>query len=331
MHRRLAVTWLAALALPLACGASDADPAIDPSSDAGRSEPDAVAPSSSSSSSSSGSPVIDASHDAATGDAAVGWPDANSTGPRSPTTTTESDTTFDQAGTEANPIVHEHVRFEGTVTLAAGAAWHVFRDCVIDTGSYWGFRIDEDAQHIVIENCEVSGPQTAIAAGGTDISIRACNLHDTENGVTTYGSQVTIADNWIHNDGIGRDWGNVPHWDSIEVYGGTNVHIVHNELSLDGHEDTSLVNVAPWGDGASATMVTVENNRMGGGGYHFTLDDEQPNGPHVITGIVLSNNRHRAGGVGLANIRDGVGYTWSDVWDCNDAPAELGAWPPPCE
>jgi hypothetical protein len=270
--------------------------------------------------------------DGSDGAATSGWPSKDNTGPRTPTTSTQGDVTFSNAGTASNPIVHEKIHYDGVVTLTASASWHVFRDCEIKNTSYWGFRID-GASHIVVEHCDVSGAQTAVSvSGGDDIQVRANNLHDVENGVTTYGTHVSITDNWIHNDGIGMSWGATPHWDGIEVYGGSDVSIVHNELSLDGHDDTSLVNVAPWGMGESVTNVTVMNNRMGGGGYHVTLDSEQPNGPHAVTGIVLSANRHRAtGGFGLANIRASVVYTWSDVWDCDGSPAAVGAWPSPCK
>ena len=281
-----------------------------------------------------GATSVDASSEAAAaadGDADTGWPSQATTGPRTPVTSTQGSVTFSNAGTQASPIVHEKIRFDGVVTLTSSAAWHVFRDCEVVNTSYWGFRIG-GASHIVIEHCDVSGAQTAVSIIGDDITVRANNLHDVENGVTTYGTNVEIADNWIHNDGIGKSWGSDPHWDGIEIYGGSNVKIVHNELSLDGHGDTSLVNVAPWGNGDSVSNVTVSGNRMGGGGYHVTLDNAQPNGPHAVTGIVFSANRHRAtGAFGLANIRDGVDYTWSDLWDCNGAAAPVDAWPSPCK
>lgn len=321
----------AVLAVVMACSDSVEPGALEDRADA-ESHPDATA------SSSSGGLVADAGRDAtgavpdsASVDAAAGWPNADSTGPRVATVDSSEDMTFSNAGTEANPIVHEGFRFEGVVTLNAAAAWHVFRDCRIENTSYWGIRIEEGASHIVIDHCEITGAQTAIAVGGTNISVLGNDLHDVENGVTTYGEHVEIVDNWIHNEGVGMAWGAPPHWDAIEVYGGSDVRIVHNELALDGHDDTSLVNVAPWGEGSAASDIVVTNNRMGGGGYHVTLDDEQPNGPHPLTGIVFDGNHHRGlAGFGLANIRDGVQYTWSAVWDCDGSPAAVNAWPSPC-
>lgn len=317
------------LGLALLAGAACSDSAAGPAAD------DAGAPPSTTSDGDAGvadgATPADASSDSADGDAGTGWPSQATTGPRTPTTSTQGDVTFSNAGTQASPIIHEKIHFDGVVTLTSSAAWHVFRDCEVTNTSYWGFRV-EGASHVVIEHCDVSGAQTAVSIAGDDITVRANDLHDVENGVTTYGTHVEIADNWIHNDGVGKSWGGSPHWDAIEIYGGSHVNIVHNELSLDGHDDTSLVNVAPWGNGDSVSNVTVTGNRMGGGGYHVTLDNAQANGPHAVTAIVLSGNRHRAiGGYGLANIRDGVDYTWSDLWDCNGAAAPLGVWPPPCK
>lgn len=263
------------------------------------------------------------------------WPDPTNTGPMRAATATHDGVTYADVGTAANPIVHDGDSFTGTVTLSAPAAYHVFRNCrIASTTDYYGIQIQTGVSHITIENCDIGGQFTTVLVddGASNIVIQRNNLHDCENGITTNGTDVQILDNYVHNDAEGRDWGNAPHWDGIEVYSGSNVIIRHNNLRLDPHTDTSLVNIAPWGGPVVVDGVRIENNLLGGGGYHFTFDNRQSTASNPVRNIVAIGNHHRSvAGYGLANITDGVGYTWmSNVFDCDGSAANVGDWPAPC-
>jgi hypothetical protein len=108
------------------------------------------------------------------------------------------------------------------------------------------------------------------------------DIKGAENGINVTGPAL-IQDNYIH--GL-RNKGS-PHYDGIQVDGGRDVRIINNTI-INENTQTSAVMLDNYFRGLS--NVTVENNRLYGGGYVLYVDASFEGGPVDNASIRIINN-----------------------------------------
>ena len=105
------------------------------------------------------------------------------------------------------------------------------------------------------------------------------NISRGAQAMTTYGTDVTFANNWTHDTSIASD--STQHPDGIEVYGGNcatgdtcvdNIRILDNRIEEDNPYDAP-VNVAPWG-GYKVQGLTIAGNFLDNGQSDVLLDNQ---------------------------------------------------------
>lgn len=99
----------------------------------------------------------------------------------------------------------------------------------------------------------------------------------------------TIKDSWIHNFQAPNSSSN--HWDGLEMDGGAkNGTITGNNID-NQYSDTSAVMIDNWQ--GSNTNLTIDRNRLAGGGYTTYCDGNFNSNP--LSGIAYTNNRIKKG------------------------------------
>lgn len=234
------------------------------------------------------------------------WPDASNTGvPAGTTLTPRSGGSITTAGT-----VIDGANITGNIRISADNV--TIRNSKITASAYWVVVVDDDATGARLENVEIDGRGDAGTDGsngiyGTATVIKA-NIHGVENGFQPSSGSV-IRDSWVH----GLDAPGSPHIDGIQIDGSrSNILIEHNTVDMREWTQTAAVMI----DNVFGAVdnVTVNNNRLLGGGY-TTYIDGTFNGS-TITNVRYTNNRICCGEWGYKTI-SGMGAGDSYVWSGN--------------
>ncbi len=146
-------------------------------------------------------------------------------------------------------------------------------------------RVKPGITGVVIQDCEIDGigvgndGSNGIRGAGTFLRN---NIHHVENGITLDGG-ATIQDNYIHDLLASGS----PHYDGIQIDGGvSNVLIRHNTV-INPHAQTAAVMIDNYFGPIDG--ITVDNNRLVGGGYTVYSDGQFSGGP--ISAVTFTNNR----------------------------------------
>ncbi|MGI0528190.1 hypothetical protein [Rhizobium giardinii] len=156
------------------------------------------------------------------------------------------------------------------VKLVSNTPWHALR-------------VMDDATGFTLQDSEIDGAGSTVnAIYGAGTFLRN-DLHDVDNGINVTGPSE-IRDNYIHNLRGGAD----AHYDGVEVNGGHDIDIIHNTIVND-HGQTSAVMLDNYFGGLS--NITVDGNRLVGGGYTVYLDGRFGGGTVDDASIKITNNQ----------------------------------------
>ncbi|MCR6502427.1 calcium-binding protein [Shinella sp. CPCC 101442] len=211
--------------------------------------------------------------------AASGYPDASNTGVASGTTMTKYTGSYHVTQDNAvisNLEVHGDIVIEAknvtlkNVKLVSNTEWHALR-------------VMDDATGFTLQDSEIDGSGITVnAIYGFGTFLRN-NLHDVDNGINVIAPTL-IKDNYIHNLRGGSD----AHYDGIEINGGHDIDIIHNTI-INDHDQTSAIMMN--NDFGGLSNITIEGNRLVGGGYTVYLDDRFNGGTVVDSSIKITNNQ----------------------------------------
>ncbi len=183
----------------------------------------------------------------------------------------------------SNLEVHGNIVIEAknvtmsNIKLVSSTPWHALR-------------VMDDATGFTLQDSEIDGAGSTVnAIYGFGTFLRN-DLHDMDNGINVIGPS-DIRDNYIHNFRGGAD----AHYDGVEINGGHDINVVHNTI-INEHGQTSAVMLNNEFGGLS--NITVENNRLSGGGYTVYLDGRKGGGTVDDASIKFINNQIGNGSYG---------------------------------
>jgi len=220
-----------------------------------------------------------AATDSAGAAATSGYPDATNTGVPSGTAMTKYTGSY-------------HVTKDGAVISNLEVHGEIIIDAknvtlknvkLISTSSQNALRVMDDATGFTLQDSEIDGGgRTVNAIYGHGTFLRN-NLHDVENGINVV-APTTIQDNYIHNMRGGTN----AHYDGIEINGGHDITIIHNTV-INEHDQTAAVMLNNEFGGLS--NITIDGNRLVGGGYTIYLDGRKGGGTVTDNSIRITNNQ----------------------------------------
>ncbi|MFT2214425.1 hypothetical protein [Rhizobium giardinii] len=215
-----------------------------------------------------------------------GLPDATSTGVTAGAAMTVYNGTYyvtEDNANISNLEVHGNIVIDAdnvtmsNVKLVSNTPWHALR-------------VMDDATDFTLQDSEIDGGGSTVnAIYGAGTFLRN-DLHDVDNGINVIGPSE-IRDNYIHNLRGGAD----AHYDGIEVNGGHDIDIIHNTIVND-HGQTSAVMLDNYFGGLS--NITIDGNRLVGGGYTVYLDGRFGGGTVDDASIKITNNQIGGGSYG---------------------------------
>ncbi len=174
---------------------------------------------------------------------------------------------------------------------------------LVSTGSWTAIRVMDNATGFTLQDSEIDGrglSANGIYGHGTFLRN---DIQGIENGFNLSGPAV-IRDNYIHSLKGGPD----AHFDSIEINGGHDIDIIHNTV-INDHDQTAAVMMNNEFGGLS--NITIDSNRLVGGGYTVYLDGRKGGGTVDDASIKITNNQ----------IGDGH---WGDMALYDDKPVVQG-------
>lgn len=166
--------------------------------------------------------------------------------------------------------------YTGQVTITGS---HItIKDCKLVNGGKNAVGFNLRGDHNTVQNCDITAPAgqslyEPVWVYGDGNQVLRNNISRGENLLTTYGTNVTIAENYMHD--VALD-GNGGHPDGIEVYGGGPVSITNNRIEEDNQYDAP-VNVAPYNN-YTVTDLTVQGNFLDNGQSVILLDNQNSSG-----------------------------------------------------
>jgi hypothetical protein len=177
------------------------------------------------------------------------------------------------------------------------------------TGS--GFHIVTVADGVTgarLENVEIDGKGKSGTAGSTGVYGRVtlvkANVYGVENGVQPSSGSV-VRDSWFH----GLNAPGSPHIDGIQIDGArSNILVEHNTVDMREWTQTAAVMIDNYF--GPVDNVTVNNNRLLGGGYTTYVDGRFSGGS--ITNVAYTNNRIGGGHWGYASVD-----VYDPIWSGN--------------
>lgn len=201
--------------------------------------------------------------------------------------------------TTSDGQVVEYLDFSDTFEI--NHANVTFRRCRIKGGGF--VMLSVEGTGAIIEDCEIDGTGGQQYQGishladysFTGATIRRCNIHHMENGVTAGVQNVTVEDCWFH-DFAGPDC------DQVELYGGSTAVIVQRNtfdgVGTSGSFVNSGVNVTNYL--GTVTNVEVTDNWFRNF-VSFAICDDQDQGGGSVTWSCegngfYSNGSYRRGG-----------------------------------
>jgi hypothetical protein len=243
-------------------------------------------------------------------------PDATNTGVPAGTTLTNytGPATISTAGTviDSKIITNQLTINANNVTI---------KNSKLGPGSYWTVLVNDGITGTKVINNEVYAPNgnlTGISMG--DGIICGNHIHGYENGITIGGNMIVQA-NYIH--GLKGDGSTTPHYDCIEVYSGSNIKVVGNNLNVsdpNGNwlDETGALNITT--EWSNIDNVEAYGNWFAGGSYSLYVRKSGSGNSYRYTNINIHNNRwiRNSYAYGPASTDGGVTNT-ANVFDDNGA------------
>lgn len=210
--------------------------------------------------------------------ASGGFPNASNTGVPAGTSLTKYNGTY--VVTQDNAVI-SNLEIHGNVVIQADNV--TMKNVKVVASAYHAVQVATGATGFTLQDSEIDGTGTTsngIYGQGTFLRN---DISGVENGITVDGNSK-ISGNYIHsllNTGS-------PHYDGIEVNSGSNIEITGNTVVVD-HTQTSAIMLDNYFGGLS--NITVDGNRLVGGGYTVYLDDSFSGGPVDDASIRITNNQ----------------------------------------
>jgi hypothetical protein len=165
------------------------------------------------------------------------------------------------------------------------------KDCSLTNGGLNSVGFLMQGSYDVVENCTITSPKgesmyEPVWVFGTGNQVARNNISRGENALTTYGTNVMIKHNYMHDASLASNPSDHP--DSIEVYGGGGVTIWGNRLEEDNLYD-SPVNVAPY-SGWTLRGLTVIDNFIDDGQSNILVDNQSNDRSKGVEGVRILHN-----------------------------------------
>nr|WP_298103261.1 calcium-binding protein [uncultured Shinella sp.] len=211
--------------------------------------------------------------------ASSGYPDASNTGVPSGTKMTKYTGSYHV--TQDNAVI-SNLEVYGDIVIEAKNV--TLKNVKLVSNTEWhALRVMDDATGFTMQDSEIDGQgKTVNAIYGFGTFLRN-NLHDVHNGINVI-APTTIKDNYIHDLRGDAD----AHYDGIEINGGHDINIIHNTI-INDHDQTSAVMLN--NDFGGLRNITIDGNRLVGGGYTVYLDDRFNGGTVDDSTIKITNNQ----------------------------------------
>ncbi|MCV9967686.1 hypothetical protein OIU34_38330 [Pararhizobium sp. BT-229] len=211
----------------------------------------------------------------------AGFPDATTTGVKAGVAMTKHTGTL--RITEDNAVISN---MEVTGDIIIDAKNVTMSNIKLISNTPWhALRVMDDASGFTLKDSEIDGRGTtdnAIYGFGTFLRN---DLHDAENGMNVWGPAV-VEGNYIHN--LRHTGKSDPHYDGIQMTSGRNIDIIGNTI-INDHSQTAAIGMGnTFGDLAD---ITVDGNRLVGGGYTVQVDGRKGGGVLDDASIKISNNQ----------------------------------------
>ncbi len=154
-------------------------------------------------------------------------------------------------------------------------------------GDFEDFGVLVHSGSVRILDSEIWGFQNGISS--SNWSATRVNLHGMTDDGVKLGSEVTLADSWIHDMKPSPD----AHADGGQMQSGsTHVLVAHNTIDMASPDQlgNSALFISPDLGPSSAGPVTIKDNWLNGGNYTlFCVDGD--NGKYFVRNISILSNR----------------------------------------
>jgi hypothetical protein len=163
---------------------------------------------------------------------------------------------------------------------------------IVPTGSEnFGISNNNDNGHgMLVSNVEVLAANAAPGVNGVvghDFTLQSSEIHRVTDQVHITGSNVTVRDNWFHDnyhfESDPYQGGGASHDDSIQIIGGGNITIAGNRFTGAYNAGVQITQSI-----SDVNGVTIRDNLLGGGGCTVNIA-EKGRGP--VRGLVIRDNR----------------------------------------
>lgn len=180
-------------------------------------------------------------------------------------------------------VTVSNIEIRGNVIIEA-ASVSMSNVRIISTTEYSALDVKDGAEGFTLTDSEIDGAgATANAINGFGKFLRN-KIHGVENGINVTGPSL-IKGNYIY--GLKNKNGS-PHYDGIQLDGGRDVQIIGNTI-INENTQTSAVMLDNYFQGLS--NITVEGNRLRGGGYTIYIDGRFNGGAVIDASIKIINNQ----------------------------------------
>jgi Ca2+-binding RTX toxin-like protein len=253
---------------------------------------------------------------------ATGFPDASNTGVSSGTPLTVFYGTY--YVTKDNAVI-SNLEVHGSIVIEADNVTMTNIKLVSDT-PWHALRVMDNATGFTLTDSEIDGGGSTVnAIYGFGTFLRN-DLHDVDNGINVVGPSL-IQDNYMHDFRGGSD----AHYDGIEINGGGghDIDIIHNTI-INAHSQTSAIMMN--NEFGGLKNITIEGNRLVGGGYTVYLDGRKGGGTVDDGSISITNNQIGGGHWGDFAFYDDdpvvYGNVDLDTMPTTDTGTDTGSIPP---
>lgn len=185
---------------------------------------------------------------------------------------------------------------------------------------------NDSGRGMLVRNVEVLAENAAPGVNGVvghDFTLESSEIHHVTDQVHITGSNVTVRDNWFHDnyhfESDPYQGGGASHDDSIQIIGGSNITIADNRFTGAYNAGVQITQSIRDVDG-----VTIRDNLLGGGGCTVNIA-EKGRGP--VDGLVIRDNRflsdQRIDGCAIIHPSSTKVNHSGNVWDDTGRPVAL--------
>jgi len=179
-------------------------------------------------------------------------------------------------------------------------------------GGLTALYVEGNISNIVIEDVKIDMLAGAVQNealwvrdGVSNITMSRLEITRMQDGIKVDEADTfTIEDCYLYDmDAPGGD----NHWDGLEMDGRSDNGTITGNNIINQYTDTSAIMIDNWG--GSSDNITVDGNRLIGGGYTVYCDGQFGGGP--LTNISFTNNVMGEGQWGYGSIESPCNPTWS--------------------